>query len=229
MWHVACCFHQLTGGTVIVDRPLFDHAPLAWGALGGAPQGMGVECSPGQRSIELAMGALDAPLAWGTRCGALPTREALIWCSFGSLTESPIAECTWGQNEFEPLGNTLLKNTQQTTGSLRISTDNKTNKFNIDGSTKEFMTILHALRCFSTSSYVGSPLIIESDSKIALTWIEKVGQRPWNKWHIFNEIDVLCISLVMVSFQHAYWEGNAFADSLARYGVDRSSHFSAWW
>ncbi|EOX93682.1 Uncharacterized protein TCM_002588 [Theobroma cacao] len=38
------------------------------------------------------------------------------------------------------------------------------------------------LAFFSTSPFVRTPLISESNSKIALTWIEKTEQRPWNKW-----------------------------------------------
>ncbi|EOY04007.1 Uncharacterized protein TCM_019267 [Theobroma cacao] len=65
-----------------------------------------------------------------------------------------------------------------------------------DSNYAEFMAILYALRLFSASSYVGSPLSIESNSKIAVTWVEKVDQRLWNKWHIFNEIDLLHLSLI---------------------------------
>ncbi|EOY32802.1 Uncharacterized protein TCM_040827 [Theobroma cacao] len=65
-------------------------------------------------------------------------------------------------------------------------------KFNVDGLAKvslffypldlhdtnfaELMAILKALRLFSATPYASSPLIIESDSRIALSWINSVEQ-----------------------------------------------------
>lgn len=53
------------------------------------------------------------------------------------------------------------------------------------------------LAFFSTSPFVRTPLISESNSKIALTWIEKTEQRPWNKWYIFNDIATLKLSIIV--------------------------------
>ncbi|EOX97799.1 Uncharacterized protein TCM_006732 [Theobroma cacao] len=66
------------------------------------------------------------------------------------------------------------------------------------------MAILHALRLFSVSTYSSSHLIVESNSRVALSWINCVKRRPWDKWHIFNEIDSLLLSVGDVSFTHVF-------------------------
>ncbi|EOY32799.1 Uncharacterized protein TCM_040819 [Theobroma cacao] len=98
-----------------------------------------------------------------------------------------------------------------------------------DSNYAKLMVVLHTLRLFSASSYVPSPLSIESDSRIAFLWINCVDQRPWDTWHIFNEIDSPLSSLGNVSLTHIFREANLFADSLAKYGVEVSSLLFAWW
>ncbi|EOY05520.1 Uncharacterized protein TCM_020504 [Theobroma cacao] len=99
-----------------------------------------------------------------------------------------------------------------------------------DSNFAEIMAIKHALHLFSFSPYATTnKLLIEFDSKIALSWILHPSKRPWDKWMLFNDIDSLILQLKEVSFQHTLREGNSFADSLAKYGVDKESMFSAWW
>lgn len=50
----------------------------------------------------------------------------------------------------------------------------------------ELMAALNTLRLFLAFSYASYFLCIESDSNIALTWVEQVDQRPWDKCSIFN-------------------------------------------
>lgn len=99
-----------------------------------------------------------------------------------------------------------------------------------DSNFAEIKATKHALHLFSFSPYATTnKLLIESDSKIALSWILHPSKRPWDKWMLFNDIDSLILQLKEVSFQHTLREGNSFADSLAKYGVDKKSMFSACW
>lgn len=92
------------------------------------------------------------------------------------------------------------------------------------------MTIKQALFFFIASLLAGTTkLTIESDSQIAISWINNVDQRSWDKWTILNQIDALLHSLGNVSIIHTLREGNSFADTLAKYGVDAVSMFSVWW
>ncbi|EOY13380.1 Uncharacterized protein TCM_031941 [Theobroma cacao] len=98
-----------------------------------------------------------------------------------------------------------------------------------DSNFAELMANLKALKLFTATPYTSSPLIIESDSRVALSWVNSVEKRLWDKWSIFNELDSLCVTLDTVSFKHIFREGNGFADSLAKYGVNNNTSFSAWW
>ncbi|EOX92975.1 Uncharacterized protein TCM_001832 [Theobroma cacao] len=98
-----------------------------------------------------------------------------------------------------------------------------------DSNIAELMAILKALKLFAASPYTSSPLIIESDSRVALSWVNSVEKRPWDKWSILNELNSLRITLGTVSFKHIFKEGNDFVDSLAKYGVNNNTSFSAWW
>ncbi|EOY20115.1 Uncharacterized protein TCM_045512 [Theobroma cacao] len=70
-------------------------------------------------------------------------------------------------------------------------------------------------------------LLFESDSKVALSWVSDVRQRPWKLWQIFNEIDYLSRTIGNVSYINVLREGNSFADSLGKLGLDRCSMFTA--
>ncbi|EOY10058.1 Uncharacterized protein TCM_025446 [Theobroma cacao] len=83
----------------------------------------------------------------------------------------------------------------------------------------------HALRIFSSSHFMDFNLIIQSDSKVGLSWVTNNSQRPWEYWQIFNEMDALSHMIGNITFIHVPREGN----SLAKLGVDRSSTFSASW
>ncbi|EOY20113.1 Uncharacterized protein TCM_045510 [Theobroma cacao] len=98
-----------------------------------------------------------------------------------------------------------------------------------DSNYAELMAILHALRLFSASQYIGAQLLFESDSKVALSWVSDVRQRPWKLWQIFNEIDYLSQTIGNVSYINVLREGNSFADSLGKLGLDRCSMFTALW
>ncbi|EOY20107.1 Uncharacterized protein TCM_045502 [Theobroma cacao] len=96
-----------------------------------------------------------------------------------------------------------------------------------DSNYAELMAILHALRLFSASQSIGAQLLVESNSKEALSWVSDVRQRPWKLWQIFNEIDYLSQTIGNVSYISVLREGNSFADSLGKLGLDRCSIFTA--
>ncbi|EOY22120.1 Uncharacterized protein TCM_014308 [Theobroma cacao] len=99
-----------------------------------------------------------------------------------------------------------------------------------DSNYAEIMAIKHALCMYASSPNAGNDqLVVESDSIVPLTWVEKVNHRPWNIWHIFNEIDTIRATLGRVISQHIMRDGNSYADMLANHGFDCESMFTAWW
>lgn len=92
------------------------------------------------------------------------------------------------------------------------------------------MVIFYVVKLFASTAWVGSnKLIIESDSKLALSWLKESSFRPWNLWKTFNEMDGLCNVIGDTSFHHIFWKANSMADALARFGVDRDEMFYARW
>ncbi|XVE97991.1 hypothetical protein REPUB_Repub03eG0066800 [Reevesia pubescens] len=93
----------------------------------------------------------------------------------------------------------------------------------------ELCAIKTALNLFSSSCWVDRTfLIVESDSKNAISRICHKESRPWKEWHLFAEIDQLIDRIKQVDFVHIFREANAFADSLAKLGSSSSRLFYAW-
>ena len=83
---------------------------------------------------------------------------------------------------------------------------------------------------FSLSPWIGSKaLVVEPDSKVAISPVCNCNSRPWKIWQVFNEIDRLRKVIGHVEFVHTFREANASGDSLAKLGVDRNDFFVAWW
>lgn len=67
-------------------------------------------------------------------------------------------------------------------------------------------------------------VIVESDSRNAVSYVSSLETAPWTFQFHLNEIKSLS-SLIQVEFQHVGRPANAFADYLAKQVVDRSFHF----
>ncbi|KAL4341172.1 hypothetical protein GQ457_08G019150 [Hibiscus cannabinus] len=65
-----------------------------------------------------------------------------------------------------------------------------------------------------------SMVMIESDSRVAVSWVLRKESRPW-RW--FHFIDEACMSLPNVCFHNVIREANGIVDVLAKNGVDRRS------
>lgn len=85
------------------------------------------------------------------------------------------------------------------------------------------LAILTVLRIFATSFH--SNLVLESDSRNAISWIYSLAKPPW-RFQFFNEIRVLSFA-IFVEFHHVGWSATGFANSLAKQGVDTSLLFVA--
>ena len=94
----------------------------------------------------------------------------------------------------------------------------------------ELEAIKHAIVCFSEAGWIRkSNLIIESDSKISVSWVLNHEAKPWKLWPIFVEIDRYWKNIGNVSLINVFRECNSFADLLAKKGVTHPSFFKAWW
>ncbi|GMI85548.1 hypothetical protein like AT4G29090 [Hibiscus trionum] len=94
----------------------------------------------------------------------------------------------------------------------------------------ELSTIKIGLQVFTEMEWSGSEsLIVESDSKIVLNWINDVSQRPWRWWSVLLEIDSLVREIGVVIFTHVGRQSNTMADALAKDGIRRLQLFKAWW
>ncbi|KAK8699944.1 hypothetical protein V6N13_018352 [Hibiscus sabdariffa] len=93
----------------------------------------------------------------------------------------------------------------------------------------EVLAIFHALAIFREAGWIGkAPLIVESDSVLALTWINDKLQRSWRWRKLFRDIDSLIERIASVKFEHVSRARNTLADSLAKAGMFRGAFFKAW-
>ncbi|GMJ01694.1 hypothetical protein HRI_003838600 [Hibiscus trionum] len=76
-----------------------------------------------------------------------------------------------------------------------------------DSNEAEVQAISFALKLLRESSWEGvQSIVIESDSRVALAWIQGVERRPWRLWRWFFQIDDACESLPNVCFAHVFRE-----------------------
>lgn len=69
-------------------------------------------------------------------------------------------------------------------------------------------------------------LIVESDSKVALTWVRATF--PWNLRFCCNKLTNLLYLLKNVTFIHRTRESNHFADNLAKEGASLEGLWVKW-
>ena len=71
-------------------------------------------------------------------------------------------------------------------------------------------------------------IILESDSKTVISWLNNVLDSPWKYKNLLNKLQNLYLDLGKNSFIHVFREANHFADSLAQMGVHRTFDLVAW-
>ncbi|KAJ7942898.1 putative Aldehyde oxidase [Quillaja saponaria] len=89
-----------------------------------------------------------------------------------------------------------------------------------DSNTMEFMAIGKAMSMFPNSTRKDRvELIVESDSKNAISWITKEGSCPWKLESQYREMERDLQKLKGVEVMHTGREANNMADQLAKMGV----------
>ncbi|XVF66499.1 hypothetical protein PTKIN_Ptkin10aG0041000 [Pterospermum kingtungense] len=93
-----------------------------------------------------------------------------------------------------------------------------------DSNVAELMAIREAFLTFIDSPYVyNCALIVESDSKNAVTWVNSPLSAPWRVLNFINHIECLKRKLRKWEVVHIFREANQVADQLAKEGVSRTS------
>ena len=86
----------------------------------------------------------------------------------------------------------------------------------------EIYAIREAMLIFSASRWVPSiGLMIESDSKNAVGWVEHPSDTPWRLRKWIAHISLLKKNFADFKIAHVYREANGDADELAKGGIDR--------
>ncbi|XVF22204.1 hypothetical protein REPUB_Repub12eG0153500 [Reevesia pubescens] len=99
----------------------------------------------------------------------------------------------------------------------------------IDALFSEIVAVKLALELFVSPPWFKKiNLIIESDSKLVVSWIFNKMLRPWKDWRILPDIDHWSETIGDVQFSHVSRKANSFADSLAKMDEDCSKLFTAW-
>ena len=70
-------------------------------------------------------------------------------------------------------------------------------------------------------------IIIESDSKNTLAWINKLQECPWHLRFLANKLRNVVLTL-NVAFQHKHREENDIADALAKEGSQSDGGWISW-
>ena len=92
----------------------------------------------------------------------------------------------------------------------------------------EICTIREALLIFSASRWASSVgLIIESDSKNAVLWMEQPDETPWRLRKWTTHISLLKKNISDFKIVHVLREANGEADELTKGGVERQMLFIA--
>ncbi|XP_039056340.1 uncharacterized protein LOC120199270 [Hibiscus syriacus] len=93
---------------------------------------------------------------------------------------------------------------------------------------EELVAIKNALEVFTESCWCGkSVLIVESDSKIVLNWVQNSSVRPWRWGATFQEIDVNFLKIIEIRFVFSPRTTNNMADFLEKLGSTRKIMFKA--
>lgn len=98
-----------------------------------------------------------------------------------------------------------------------------------DSNEAEFMAITYALEMSLQKAWIlEKDLIVESDSRNALSWVNNIETCPWNLRFFANKVKNMLVLLNSVSFVHRCREANDVADSLAKEGAQREGLWSIW-
>ncbi|XVF78436.1 hypothetical protein PTKIN_Ptkin14bG0132900 [Pterospermum kingtungense] len=88
----------------------------------------------------------------------------------------------------------------------------------------EYLAIREALILFLSSRWFDNhSLTIESDSSVAVSWLNNPNSTPWRLRNFTNHIQNLLKRIPRVKVVHIYRECNMVADALAKEGVHRLS------
>lgn len=82
----------------------------------------------------------------------------------------------------------------------------------------EVQAIHHAL--LFCCQFKISTIVIESDSTLAVGWVNNRERRPWKLYQVLHSIDQLILQVNCLSVSHILREGNGVADFLAKLGRD---------
>ncbi|KAE8699091.1 hypothetical protein F3Y22_tig00110596pilonHSYRG00035 [Hibiscus syriacus] len=94
----------------------------------------------------------------------------------------------------------------------------------------ELVVIKIALEVFADSCWRGkAALVVESDSKVVLNWVQNASARPWRWGATFQQMDAYVLKLSEIKFVFSPRTTNNLADYLAKMGSMRKVMFKASW
>ncbi|XVF83559.1 hypothetical protein PTKIN_Ptkin16aG0498800 [Pterospermum kingtungense] len=94
-----------------------------------------------------------------------------------------------------------------------------------DSNLAEILTIKEAFLLVTSSRWVNLPIIFESDSMNAVSWVSNPLKVPWKFRNIISHMENLKRQLQDWKIVHIFRESNSEADSLAKEGINRSTDF----
>jgi ribonuclease HI len=98
-----------------------------------------------------------------------------------------------------------------------------------DSNEAEFLAIAFALEmCLDRTDCLDMDLIVESDSKNALAWVNNASLCPWGLRFVHNKLKNILMVLKKVLFIHICRESNQEADALAKRGSLLQGRELAW-
>ncbi|XVF82159.1 hypothetical protein PTKIN_Ptkin16aG0022400 [Pterospermum kingtungense] len=94
-----------------------------------------------------------------------------------------------------------------------------------DSNIAELLAIREGLILFLSSPWAQcKELIIESDSKIAINWVNNPESAPWRIRKFVTHMETLKPRVIGLTFVHVFREVNQIVDQLAKEGVRRTSN-----
>ena len=91
------------------------------------------------------------------------------------------------------------------------------------------MAIVDALSYMASTNFNLFPnIILKSDFKAVIYWLNNVLDSPWKYNNLINKLQNLYLDLRKFSFVHVFRKVNHFVDSLVKMGVHRTSDLVAW-
>ena len=91
------------------------------------------------------------------------------------------------------------------------------------------MTVVDALSYVVSANFdLLLDIILESDSKTVISWLNNVLDSPWKYKNLLNKLQNLYLDLGKNSFIHVFRKTNHFTDSFAKMGIHRTSDLVVW-